>query len=100
LAVVAIAGICLACILHIQHVISEEDDFAPAILTVEGVAVSMCLAVASAVGLIVRLRVTDEAYAEQLLRNGIPLKCPWNPSDRDRVDRAVTGSNQHTTWEN
>ena len=79
LIVVAIVGLAPGFVIHVQVLINEEDDFAAAILFLEGVAVAILLAITLGIGFLVRSIRRDNDYSIRLGRNDVPDRCPYLP---------------------
>ena len=80
---VAIAGAALGLVVHVRVVVRQEDDFALGMLILEGMAVAVLLAIASAVGLVIHLVRKDATYAARLRRNEVPSQCPRTCAETD-----------------
>lgn len=76
---VAVVGLILGMVVHIQVLVHEEDDFALPLFLLEAFAVSVLLAIAVVVGFVVhlvRLIRKDNDYAARLRRDDVPARCP------------------------
>jgi hypothetical protein len=84
---VAIAGIALGLVAHIQDLLRREDDFALPVLVFEGSAVLVLLVCAAAFGYVVRMIWKDDAYASRLRRNDVPAQAPLIPAPTDSPEQ-------------
>ena len=80
---VAVVALLLGLVLHVQVLIKNEDDFAFAILFVEGMAVAVLLVTASVISFFIQIVRKDDAYATQLRRSGVPARSPFLPVTPD-----------------
>jgi hypothetical protein len=83
---VAVVGLILGLVVHVQVLIHDEDDFALPILMLEAFAASVLFAIALAAGIVVRSVRKDNTYATQLRRKDTPARCPWPLTGRDPPD--------------
>ena len=83
---VAVAALVLGLVAHIQALVRAEDDFAVPILRLEAIAGVVLLAIALAVGCVVRFVRKDDAYAVQLRRTDVPARCPYTLSETSLPD--------------
>jgi hypothetical protein len=87
---VAVAGLVLGLVVHIQALVRGEDDYAVPILMLEGVAVAVLLAIAFGIGSVVHLISKDDDYAARLRRNDVPAQCPRTLAETDSPDQDST----------
>jgi hypothetical protein len=69
---VAITGVLLGVIVHIQRLFREEGDFASSFLILEGASVGVLCGIALGVGFFVILVRKDDRYAAELRRSEVP----------------------------
>lgn len=84
---VAVAAVVLGLVVHVQALVRDEDDFAVPILLFEGIAGSVLLSIALGVGSVVRFVRKDDAYAAQLRRNDVPVRCPFTLMETNSPDQ-------------
>jgi bacteriorhodopsin len=83
---VAVVGLVLGLVVHIRVLVHDEDDFALPILMLEAFAASVLVAIALAVGFVIRSVRKDDTYAAQLRRDDIPARCPLPLAGTDPPD--------------
>ena len=74
---VAVVGIVLGLVIHVQFLLKDDKEVAGIILLGEGVAAAILAAIGLGVGFLVRLIHRDHDYAIRLRRNDVPNRVDW-----------------------
>ncbi len=80
--VVAVVGLLTGLVVHVRAVSRDCEEFAYAVLFLEGVGVAIIGATASGIGIVINHVHKDDVYAARLRRREVPARCPIDPADR------------------
>jgi hypothetical protein len=85
---VAVAGVVLGLVAHLQALVRDEEEFAVPILIMQAFGASVLLAFALAIRFLVNVVRRDDTYAARLRRDDLPDRCPfpYDPTAEKRSD--------------